>query len=535
MQASVEITFLPANKRIEISPRSSLRDAGLIAGLGLTGTCGGNGVCGKCRVKLVSGQVEGEAGEDGYRLACRSFPRTDCLVEVPESSIRVAPKVLVRGAGKDFPIDPPAFLDLPDNDPLREEALGVACDIGTTTVVCALARLKAGEVIGTASRGNPQARYGDDVLSRIAYSSKPGGLDELKSLVVGTLDELISETCNTAGVNRRDILDVTVAGNATMTHLLVGKSPSSLGVAPYEPEFLEHDPIPLENLSLESRPDASMRLLPNIAGFIGGDTVAGILSIGLNRSSTLKLFIDIGTNGEIAVGSGEGLVTCSAAAGPAFEGGRIAQGMHAEPGAIERVKFHGGVRIGTIDNVRPRGICGTGVIQAVGCMLEAGIIDRSGQILSPDEVKASFQNVSRNIIEDKTGRRFVLWTDGEDEISITQKDISEIAIAKAAIRAGAEILLRETGASWDDVNEVLFAGAFGSFLRTGDAERIGLIPGIKGKVRFVGNSSLEGALRVLLSVTETGEASRIARSSRSIELAGRQDFQDEFVDAIPFP
>jgi uncharacterized 2Fe-2S/4Fe-4S cluster protein (DUF4445 family) len=535
MQDSFLISFVPDGKKIKVTNRWSLRDAAIVAGINLTGTCGGNGVCGKCRVRLVSGDIDGEPDENGYLLACRTFPKSDCVVEVPEESHIRTPKTIARGVQESFPIDPPALKQMPSDDPLREKALGIALDIGTTTLAAALASLRDGEVLSDLSAGNPQARYGDDVISRISHASSPDGLNELRTAVIEGIGSLISELCEQAGVSSGDILDIAASGNATMNHILVGTSPESLGKAPYKPAFLEHDPVPASEFGFPAHPSAQLRLIPNIAGFVGGDTVCGILATGIYRSPSLKLFIDIGTNGEIVLGSSEMLVAASAAAGPAFEGGRIERGMRAEPGAIERAVFKGGIRISTVDNVRPRGICGTGTVQAVGCMLETGLIDKSGRIVAPRLAENLPWGLGNRIRENERGRRIVLWEEEGEEIALSQKDISEVALAKASIRAACEILLKETGTSWEDVDEVLIAGAFGSFLRAGDAKKIGLIPRARLKVRFIGNTSLEGALRVLLSHDETVRAMQIARSTRVVELAGREDFQDEFARAIPFP
>lgn len=535
MRSSLQISFIPYDWKIEVNPRWSLRDAAIVAGIPLTGSCGGNGICGKCRIKLVSGEVDGEPDENGIYLACRTLPRADCVVEIPEESRVRTPKTILRGARPDYAVDPPALRGRTADDPLRVTALGVACDLGTSTIVVGLARLHDGEVIATDSIGNPQVVHGDDVVSRIAYASQTDGLTELRTMVLESLDGLISNVCNQAGVNRDDILDLTVAGNATMNHIFAGESPSSLGVAPYEPVFLEHDPIALSDIGLAAHPDASARILPNIAGYIGGDTTAGILSTGLHESDSLRMFIDIGTNGEIVLGNKDGLTACSAAAGPAFEGGRIERGMRAEPGAIERVIFKGGIRISTIDNVRTRGVCGTGVIQAVGCMLETGLIDKAGRIVGKAEAEHLPWNLGAHIHDDEKGRRIVLWEEDDEEVALGRKDISEIAIAKASIRAAAEILLKETNSTWDDVDEILFAGSFGNFLRASDAEKIGLIPKSGARVKFAGNTSLEGALKVLLSSDAWQEALGIARSTRFVELAGRGDFGEEFVNAIPFP
>ncbi|HDS30838.1 MAG TPA: DUF4445 domain-containing protein, partial [Firmicutes bacterium] len=409
MPDALVITFLPDKKSISVTSRWSLRDAAIVAGINLAGTCGGNGVCGKCKVKLLDGDIDISPDENGILLACRAFPKSDCTLEIPPESIAQTPKTVLRGISETLPVDSPALKNLSDSDPVRHNAYGVALDIGTTNIVAALVSLTDGRIAATSSTENPQAIHGGDVISRIAYSSRVGGLDELRKLLTDALENLITKLCENAGASKNAIVDIVVSGNATMNHILAGVSPESLGKAPYNPAFLEHGPIPASELGFSLHPVAHLRIVPNIAGFVGGDTTSGILASGLYKSSGIKLFLDIGTNGEIVLGSADGLIATSAAAGPAFEGGGIEHGMRAEPGAIERVVFKGGIRISTVDNVRSRGICGTGVIQAVGCMVETGLIDKSGRIISPDEAADMPWGFGNRIRENENGRRIVLW------------------------------------------------------------------------------------------------------------------------------
>jgi len=529
------ITFIPAGKIIDADEGESIRDAALRAGVEIVSPCLGYGICGKCLVRIASGDVSGEVDDRNLSLACRSFPLSDCVVEVPSTLEMKEVQALGRvgrGALKWCDLDPPAFSSgLTDGD-----ALGVAIDLGTTSIVAALASLASGEIESVSSRTNPQARFGDDVISRIGHAGTPGGLSELQKAVVECLNELIDELAEKAAARTEKIADVVVSGNATMMHLLLGISPARLGTAPYEPAFRTHDPVPLQRIGITGNTEAKARLLPNIAGFVGGDTVAGILATGMHRSATLRIFIDIGTNGEIAVGNSRRLVASSAAAGPALEGGRIEKGMRAVEGAIDHVRIDDDVRVSTIGGGPPGGICGSGVIEAVAGMLSAGLIHPDGRLATSDEILSLPDALARRLDGVGAKRRFVLSSTSQGPIYLTQKDITEVQLAKGAIRAATEILLEEWGAGIEDVAELLVAGAFGYHLGAREILRIGLIPSLPAeKVSFVGNTSLEGALGVLLSRKASDEAFRIADDVEFVELANRQDFQDAFVRSLAFP
>jgi uncharacterized 2Fe-2S/4Fe-4S cluster protein (DUF4445 family) len=530
------ITFIPDGTSIEIGPGISIRDAAIRAGIDIPSPCGGYGICGKCAVRIESGDVRGEIDENGFCLSCKAFPLTDCTIEIP-AKLQLESIDISRTAHQpDIEIDPlPFAVGLPDGIS-RENALGLAVDVGTTSIVSALVRLTDGEVLGSATSPNPQKQYGDDVISRIAHASEQDGLDELRNAVSDCINEQIRNLCNDASVDPRNIADIVASGNATMTHLLLGVSPVDLGQAPYQPVFKSHEPVEAKDLGIANAPSATLRVLPNIAGFVGGDTVAGILATGMNRSDSTRLFVDIGTNGEIVLGSAESLAATSAAAGPAFEGGRMERGMSAGEGAIDHVRIEDDVILSVIGDVEPRGICGSGLIEAVASMLSVGLLHSCGHLLSHDEAEMLHEEKLRLRFLGLSGRRrFVLWQGEKDSVYISQKDIAEFQLAKAAIRAAINLMLEKREVGLDDIDEIIIAGAFGYHLDIDDVLKIGLLPMVdKGKVRAAGNASLEGAMMALLSNAMTKEAERVASNVEFIELANDPEFRDEFVEAIPF-
>jgi len=531
----LRISFLPGSETVEVEAGVSVRDAAIAAGVDLVTPCGGWGICGKCAVKILSGDVRGEVDEEGYYPACRTFPLSDCMVEIPELAKPREIRILQRGRERGFEIGPALFLKALPSGIQRQDALGMAVDLGTATVVGALVVLESAEVLAVASRSNPQSRYGEDVISRIGHASDAKGLSELQTSIADCLNDIIDEASDAADVARVNLLDLVVSGNTTMAHLLLGVSPESLGRAPYTPVFLSSPPVRFSDIELRGNEEAHLSLVPGISGFAGGDTVAGILATGMHRSDELGLLIDIGTNGEIVIGNRERLVAASAAAGPAFEGGRIEKGMRAEVGAIDHVRIGDDVTVTTVGGDAARGICGSGLIEAVAGMLSRGLIRRDGRMVSSDETGDLPGGLAGRFDGAGGKRRFILSESGAGSVYVTQKDIGEVQLAKGAIRAAVEILLYEWGAEPGDIHEVLVAGAFGFNLRAEDLKVIGLLPEVDvERIRFVGNTSLEGALMVLLSERCSGEAEEIPSMVEYVELAGRGDFERLFVESMGF-
>lgn len=425
---------------------------------------------------------------------------------------------------------------------VKAHCYGVAFDIGTTTVVGMLDCLDAERPTQVAARTNPQLRYGDDVVSRIEHAqSKEGGLRQLQQTIVECLNDIIGELCEKAGVDRRNIFEAVVGGNTTMTHLFLGIDPTHLAHAPYVASLRNGLVCPAADLGLDVHGEARVFTLPNIAGFVGGDTVAVILATDLLQSSGARLAVDIGTNGEVVLAMDGKLLACSTAAGPAFEGARITFGMRAADGAIEKVIIHDDVEISVIGNVAARGLCGSSLIDAVAELLRVRVVNATGRMLPPDELPSSVpQAVRERVVQTDSGTRFILAREDETQMGgplyLTQRDVREIQLAKGAMAAGMAVLMAEMGVRAQDLNEVLLAGAFGNFIRRSQAKRIGLLPDIPTeRIRFVGNAAGTGARMALLSRRSRDDAEKISRMTRYVELAGRADFQQAFAEAMLFP
>jgi uncharacterized 2Fe-2S/4Fe-4S cluster protein (DUF4445 family) len=419
--------------------------------------------------------------------------------------------------------------------------LGIAFDIGTTTVVGYLIDLNTGKELEAVSALNPQTRYGADVITRNAYASQQEhGLETLRGAIVEQLNLLIGEAVSRAEASREQVHAVSVVGNTTMHHLFLGISPKYLALAPYVPVITGPLAVPAQEAGIAINATGRVYVLPNIAGFVGADTVGVILATDLDWSESLKLAIDIGTNGEIVLGSRERLVACSAAAGPAFEGSQIGCGMRGTTGAIDHVRFGDDVGYSVVGSGRPQGICGSGLLDAVAGLLEQGIIDYRGRLLPPDMLGAQAARYQDRIVIHEGGSALLLAGESETAhgrpILITQKDIREVQLAKGAIAAGIQVLLEQLGASFEDISEVLLAGAFGNYLDPHSACAIGLIPqALEGKIRPVGNAAGTGAKMALLSRSEYRRAALIAGMVEYVELSAHKDFTRIFAGAMYFP
>jgi uncharacterized 2Fe-2S/4Fe-4S cluster protein (DUF4445 family) len=419
---------------------------------------------------------------------------------------------------------------------------GVALDIGTTTMVGALVDLKTGEQLGVASLTNPQRSFGADIISRISFGSQGRKqLQELQSLLVEAVNQILQELIARVGIKQQEIYEAVVVGNTAIHHLFLGLDPTYLGQGPYVPVVTRPLRVKARKLKVNILDSGYLYLLPNIAGFVGGDAVGVILSTRLHQSSEIQLAVDIGTNGEIVLGSAQRLLACSTAAGPAFEGARIKHGMRAAYGAIERVTFNEEVKISVIGSVQPAGISGSGLIDAVAEMLRVGIIDASGRMLEPTELPADLPAALRaRVVEVNSHREFVLVPKEAAArgiaISITQEDIRELQLAKGAIAAGIEILIKEMGVNQEQITQVFLAGAFGSCINPVSAKAIGLIPNLPlGRAEPVGNAAGAGAQLALLSSSARKQAAKIAKDVEYIELSARSDFQEAFLAAMYFP
>lgn len=417
------------------------------------------------------------------------------------------------------------------------EMFGVAVDIGTTTVIASLVDLNTGAEVRTASTMNPQKDYGHDVLTRIKYVGEHlRGLERLGTLIRGEISRLIDDLCARAEIEQERIYEVAVAANSTMMHLFLGVDPSSLGRSPYIPAFTSSQTVPASELNLRISDSGEVYCLPSVSGYIGGDIVAGLLTSELYKSHERALFIDIGTNGEIVLGSKEDMHACSCAAGPALEGMNISCGMIAADGAIEKVYIDGDVKINTIGDRPAIGICGSGIIDAVSELLKAGAIESSGRFIGPTGKKGSVPSWASRLRSFNNNKSFVLaHSFSGNEIRITQKDVRQVQLAKGAILSGITALSRRLGITFRDLDVVYIAGAFGHHIRMESLAGLGVIPEeCLSKVKLIGNSSKAGAVLCLLSRQKRQEASWVSKRVSCIDLSCYSGYEQLFTESLSF-
>ncbi len=413
-----------------------------------------------------------------------------------------------------------------------DSSYGLALDVGTTTVVGALVDLRSGAVAALASALNGQERYGSDVISRHSHAmAGPDQLKELREAIAATLDGLVRELCETGGVDPATVYHAVVAGNSTMLHLLLGVDPGPLSVAPFTPVFRAPLDLSGREVGLPLHPQARVQTFPLVGAYVGADIVAGILATGLGRADNASLLIDIGTNAEIVVCAGERILATAAPAGPAFEGAEIRCGMRAGDGAIEAVLFNGDeVSLKVLGGGAPRGICGSGLADTVGGLLCAGLLDPSGRLRRREEVGG--HPLADRLVEIDGAPAFRL----AKGIELTQRDVRELQFAKGAIAAGTRILLGDLGLDAGDLDEVLLAGSFGTYINPASARTIGLTPAVEvDLVSSVGNSSLEGTKIALLSFREQQLGFGLPGRVEYVELSARPEFNETFVSSLAFP
>jgi len=532
---------------------------------------------------------------EGYRLACRTTVSEDTEVYVPPSSITEEQKLQISGKEIELKPLPPVkkfFLQVPrailsdtkpDLERIKEElkrkynvkvegidfnalsvmgpilresdwsitvivrereiigvepgdrtkdSFGIAIDLGTTKIATYLVNLLTGQSINIWGIANPQIAYGEDVLSRIHYGGNTKtNLEKLKSEVLKAINLAIKRVCKESKVRRGDILEGTLVGNTAMHHIFLGLPVKQLGLAPFTMVTNEPLEIKARELGFEIYSGGYFYLPPPIAGFIGSDHLAMLIASEIEKKEGNLIAIDIGTNTEIALKTKGRIISCSCASGPAFEGAHIKHGMRAAPGAIERVNINSkslSVNVATIDDKAPLGICGSGILDAISEMLRVGILDSSGKINS------GYKGVRR--IKQGKSLEFLLVKDGRRKIAITQEDVSEIQLAKGAIRTGIEILLEETGLKVNDINGVIVAGGFGTYIDPLKAVRIGMFPEIDiGKFVQIGNGAGIGAKAILVSKRLREQADRLARKIEYLELATYSHFSEYFTRAMRFP
>jgi uncharacterized 2Fe-2S/4Fe-4S cluster protein (DUF4445 family) len=414
---------------------------------------------------------------------------------------------------------------------------GMAFDIGTTTVVGYLMDLNTGRQRSVASAMNPQVAHGDDVISRIQFAGDPDGRSTLSGEIIETVNRLIGRAAAQAGVRGDEIYEITAVGNTTMMHLALDLDPSGLGQSPYVPVLTAPALVPAASLGIAVRSAARLYALPSIAGYVGADTVGVILSTGMDKAAGAILAVDIGTNGEVAVAAGGRLLVSSTAAGPAFEGARISQGMRAAEHAVERVEIKDDVIIRTVAG-EPGGICGSGLIDAVAELVRLGIVTEAGQLLSADAVSAEVPAAVRQRLRDTDdGTVFELAHADEavdtTPVALTQRDVRELQLAKGAIAAGIRLLLEEAEVAPDAIDEILLAGAFGNYVRKESAVAIGLLPNLPlDRIHSVGNAAGAGAKLALTSRSRRARAEAIASRAQHIELSFLPTFYDAFTESM---
>lgn len=624
---SYKVLFKPEGKEVQITEGKTILGAANQAGIYINSECGGEGVCGRCKVRILQGESDRSSSsmafftpdeiQQGYVLACQTPIRNDLVISVPSQAALAGESILKTGTTLLYsppekmetaftdqrevsyyhPLTRKIFLKLPPpnlNDSLPDQErlfreirkkeeiknldihltclrrlpnllrqshweitvtlwehdgateiihaepgntsmnnYGIALDVGTTTVVAELINLVTGEVLGVNGTYNKQIHYGEDVITRIIFACTKDGLSPLNNAILENIKQLIGQLVDEYGIQKEQITGMVAAGNPTMIHLLLGLNPCGIRLEPYIPVSNAYTPIHASHLGIDILPQAVIICTPGVSSYVGGDITAGVLSSGINNSSHISALLDLGTNGEIALGNNDWLVCCSASAGPAFEGGGLRCGMRATTGAIQKVIIENGdVKISTIGGTKARGICGSGLIDLIAELFIHNIIDPTGK----------FQKDTGNprIREREEESEFVLVSAQESDtgkdIVFTETDIANVIKSKAAVLSAAKVLIESVGMSFQDLDRIFVAGGFGNYLNIKRAITIGLLPDIPmEKIHFVGNSSLSGARIELLSSHALEEASLIAKKMTYVELSVNRQFMDEFIAAMFLP
>ena len=420
-----------------------------------------------------------------------------------------------------------------------EHVYGMAFDIGTTSIVGTLLQLETGEELAAVGSVNPQTVYGGDLMSRIAYAQfDEKKLVALRAKVLNAINGFIREACANAGVSREHVYKIVVVGNTCMHHIFLGVDVTFVGLAPYAPAVSDGIVVPAGELPLKAAPNAQVCLLPIVAGFVGADTMACVLATRIYASDELRALVDIGTNGEVVMGSKERLMACSAPAGPALEGAQIRHGMRGAVGAVEAVRIDDDVHCRVIGSARAIGICGSGMIDACAKMIGVGVMDGTGRLRSRDRARLP-RALAARLRTAESGAEFVLVWDAEagrsGDVTLTQGDIRQLQLAKSAIFSGIVLLQGVMGIGDEDLAELMLCGGFGNYINTASAVAIRLLPDVPlDRISYVGNAAHLGAQMALLSERERTRAEELAQRIEHVALAARPDFQDIFVDGMSF-
>ena len=593
------VKFMPQNVEIMVNEGTNLLEAQIKAGLHPDAPCGGKGTCGKCLVNVVEGEPS------GVQKACTTKVMCDMVVNVNSGGGHtillegVHRQIALKSAVKKVnvtvdqcklgdcrsdwkrlkqAVSATAGIDensIPANMPLisnlyqifqdnkyqvnvvlcDNEILAVrgqdspvyvmAFDIGTTTIVGYLLDPETGKELAVTSMLNPQAQYGADVIERSNYAIADG-VAELADLVHEALNQLIDKACKKASIDKKDIFMISVVGNTCMHHLFAGISPKALVYAPYNPTISEETILQSKDLDIDIYPDGRVLLLPNIAGFVGADTVGVLLATEFDTLEELSLVIDIGTNGEMVMGDKNRRVACSTAAGPAFEGAKISCGMRGAKGAIDHVKWEDGkFKYNVIGDTKPVGICGSGLMDIVTFLLENGLMDEMGRIMDEDEFEGDVAEACADMIvkmeSDGLMQKVFLLADASESgngqpVYLSQKDVREVQLAKSAMAAGIALMADTLEVEIEDIKKVMIAGAFGNYMSPHSACGIGMIPTeLEDRIVPIGNAAGEGAKIAALNIDEFRRCMSISTGSDFLELATHPDFQDTFVDLMEFP
>ncbi|MEW5908498.1 MAG: ASKHA domain-containing protein [Thermodesulfobacteriota bacterium] len=623
------VLFLPHKKEVYVEDGTILIRAALEAGVHINASCGGEGVCGKCRVIVEKGEVEGGVSEklsnediaSGYRQACRSLVKGDLIVRIPVESVidssilnfQSTPRRTARIQEMDLNelkekglFVPPVekrFLEIPEPSsrdnladvsrlisflklnhnehrlevdlsvirkipdiirskhfnvtatlarPVREtdgrtriinvqpgdttdQNFAIAMDIGTTTIYGQVVDLKTGKALSQYGEFNGQISYGEDVITRIVYAEKPGGLETLQTVVIGTINKVIRKIIERAGIDPDEISTITLAGNTTMTQLMLKINPRYIRRSPYVPASILFPPIKASELGMDLGDHVTALVYPAVSSYVGGDIVAGVMGSGMYRNEEVTLFIDIGTNAEIVIGNKDWLACAACSAGPAFEGGGVQFGMRATKGAIEDFSVDPSTAepmILTIGNVRPKGICGSGLISMLAALFEMGIINNAGKF-NPN------LNTSRIRRNDNYYEYVLAWKEetqiGRDLV-LTEPDIDNLIRAKGAIYGGCMTLLEEVGLKATDIKRIILAGGFGSYVDLEKAMTIGLLPEIEpDRVVYIGNGSLMGAKMSALTNRIRRDVVEVTKKMTNFELSETRSYMNHYVAALFLP
>lgn len=614
------VHFLPDDRTADVERGETILAAAQKAGLYISSLCGGDGVCGKCRVIVRSGPIHSKPTtlldrdeiRENYVLACESTVQGDLEVEIPpetrleegqilgdEDAERFGMLSLIEGAG--FPHDPLVrkyhlplerpSLDSPlagherlyqailKHEPeaslqtgfavLRELShilttsgydvtatigrrgattevvqvepgdtsgrnLGLAIDIGTTTVVVQLVDLVNARIVDSEAKYNSQMKHGEDYIRRIMFAEEHGALDELQRLIVGDLNELIEILVRRNKIAPTDITCAVTAGNTAMIHFFIGLDPVGIRKEPYIPVANSVPPLRAAQVGLRINPRGILYTLPSVAAYVGADITGGAVAIRLDEQPDLCLFIDVGTNGEVVLGNRDWMVCCSASAGPAFEGVGVEYGMRAARGAIERVRITPGcgVLVQTIGNRPARGLCGSGLLDLLAEMFRAGILGRNGRF----QPRCN----ARQLTHDDGSLKFIVVPKGQtavdDDIVITQADVSNLIRSKAAIYAAISTLVKSVNVEMGDIRHIYLAGGFGNYLDVRNAITLGMLPDVPPeRIHFVGNTAVAGARAALLSEEALKRIERVARMMTYVDLMTNPKYMDEFVSANFIP